>query len=876
MAAIQCKMCGGMVKLPPGITSGECPYCGTLTTFPKVDDDRRENLYNRAEHFRRSGDFDKAVAAYESILNDDSSDPEAYWGIAISRFGIEYVEDPATRERIPTCHRVQYESFTSDPDYLSALEHSAGTAEHEIYEREGARIAEIQKNILKISAQEKPFDIFICYKESTDGGTRTKDSAIAQDIYYQLTNAGYKVFFARITLESKLGQQYEPYIFAALNSAKVMLVIGSKAEYFNAVWVKNEWSRFLALKKKDRSRLIIPCYRDMDPYDLPEELSLFQSQDMSKIGFIQDILHGIKKVVKTGAAPAVAQTSSASPAANPADKFAALEERIRMFLADKEWDNAVEYCNRILDEDPKNGKTHFFMTLAKFKCATVNDLILNPSDFTNDSSFRHALNFSAGEDKEKLKFIADAWDFVAGTYRKKSEKELQEFVTACDHFLDVPDAKDGPRRIILEWISACRKKYNEAIRLEHQKKYETAASLFVEVCMFTDDAEEHFCECTYQQGIRFMVREEYSEAESYFRKCKDYKDSNQRAADCRTRMEEIEEEERKRKIRCVLVIVVSLISLVVFLAINASCQEQAREEAEEKARQEWIAAEKARQEAEEIARQEAEEKARQERIAAEKARLEAEEKARQERIAAAEKARQERIAAEEKARQEIADNMVKVEAGRFLRDDEKGVTLTKAYWIGKYEVTQIQYEAVMGNNPSEFKGDNRPVECVSWHDAKTFCDKLNELYRDKLPAGYRFDLPTEAQWEFAARGGNKSKGYKYSGSNDIAKVAWYNYNSGDQTHGVGQKQPNELGLYDMTGNVREWCRDWHDWHDYYSKDTVTDPTGPQKGSRRVVRGGGWHTSYFYDDDCRVARRDYGDPDSRFTDRGFRLALVPID
>ena len=835
MAAIQCKMCGGMVKLPPGITSGECPYCGTLTTFPKVDDDRRENLYNRAEHFRRSGDFDKAVAAYESILNDDSSDPEAYWGIAISRFGIEYVEDPATRERIPTCHRVQYESFTSDPDYLSALEHSAGTAEHEIYEREGARIAEIQKNILKISAQEKPFDIFICYKESTDGGTRTKDSAIAQDIYYQLTNAGYKVFFARITLESKLGQQYEPYIFAALNSAKVMLVIGSKAEYFNAVWVKNEWSRFLALKKKDNSRLIIPCYRDMDPYDLPEELSLFQSQDMSKIGFIQDILHGIKKVVKTGTAPAVAQTSSAAPAANPSDKFAALEERVKMFLTDKEWDNAVEYCNRILDEDPKNGKTHFFMTLAKFKCATVNDLILNPSDFTNDSSFRHALNFSTGEDKEKLKFIADAWDFVAGTYRKKSEKELQEFVTACDHFLDVPDAKDGPRRIILEWISACRKKYNEAIRLEHQKKYETAASLFVEVCMFTDDAEEHFCECTYQLGIRFMVREEYSEAESYFRKCKDYKDSNQRAADCRTRMEEIEEGERKRKIRGVLVVVVSLIFLVVFLAINASCREQARQE-----------------------------------------RIAAEEKARQERIAAEEKARQERIAAEEKARiapvyKEIADNMVKVEAGSFLRDDGKGVTLTKAYWIGKYEVTQKQYEAVMGDNPSRFKGNNRPVEWVSWNYAKAFCDKLNELYRDKLPAGYRFDLPTEAQWEFAARGGNKSKGYEYSGSNDIGDVAWYYDNSGKQTHDVGQKQPNELGLYDMSGNVVEWCRDWYD--DSYSGDAVTDPTGPGRGSDRVMRGGSWGNDA---GDCRLANRRNGDPAYRGSYGGFRLALVPID
>ncbi len=218
----------------------------------------------------------------------------------------------------------------------------------------------------------------------------------------------------------------------------------------------------------------------------------------------------------------------------------------------------------------------------------------------------------------------------------------------------------------------------------------------------------------------------------------------------------------------------------------------------------------------------------------------------------------------------IADNMVKVEAGRFLRDDGKGVTLTKDYWIGKYEVTQKQYEAVMGNNPSEFKGDNRPVEYVSWHDAKAFCDKLNELYRDKLPAGYRFDLPTEAQWEFAARGGNKSKGYKYSGSDDIGDVAWYLGNS-NLHHDVGQKRPNELGLYDMTGNVWEWCRDWYD--DSYSGYAVTDPTGPQKGSNRVLRGGSWYYSADY---CRVAYRDSGHPISRNYSNGFRLALVPID
>ena len=847
MAAIQCKMCGGMVDVVDGVTSKECPYCGTLTTFPKISDDRRENLYNRAEHFRRAGDFDKAVAAYESILNDDSSDPEAYWGIAISRFGIEYVEDPATRERIPTCHRVQYESFTSDPDYLSALEHSAGTAEHEIYEREGARIAEIQKNILKISAQEKPFDIFICYKESTDGGTRTKDSAIAQDIYYQLTNAGYKVFFARITLESKLGQQYEPYIFAALNSAKVMLVIGSKAEYFNAVWVKNEWSRFLALKKKDRSRLIIPCYRDMDPYDLPEELSLFQSQDMSKIGFIQDILHGIKKVLrKEDEQPKVAESSGVTAKSNVLEN---LIRRIVMFIHDGDSKSAAEYCEKVLDQNMECGIVYYYKTLLECEVFSAADLILKDVDFTGSKNFRHALSFSTGEEKEKLDFLARAWKFM-GSFKSKSVYDLKTFSANCDKYLDANDAKilnkiidkriaevNALERIYNSGLAELEAKnyksaieffkslpevykdsekqqqfavdsavYERALALETEKNYKEARDEFEKILSFSD-AKDHFCECQYLRGEQLIREKKYVEAKSCFDNLKEYsyKDCNVRSIECQHQL--LLQKVKKIASVAVAFLLVGGIIAAIFGIGN------------------WM----------------------------EKKRL-------------------------AQAREEIMDNMVKVEAGSFMMGSSEyydatphRVTLTKDYWIGKYEVTQKQYEAVMGNNPSEFKGDNRPVENVSWNDAKAFCDKLNELYRDKLPAGYRFDLPTEAQWEFAARGGNKSKGYEYSGSNDIAKVAWYWDNSGDQTHDVGQKRPNELGLYDMSGNVDEWCRDWYGGK--YREDAVTDPTGPESGSIRVLRGGSWSD---FAGGCRVAYRSCYNPAYRNGYVGFRLALVPID
>ena len=217
--------------------------------------------------------------------------------------------------------------------------------------------------------------------------------------------------------------------------------------------------------------------------------------------------------------------------------------------------------------------------------------------------------------------------------------------------------------------------------------------------------------------------------------------------------------------------------------------------------------------------------------------------------------------------------MVKVEAGSFnmgatpemkspyeVEKPVHRVTLTNNYYIGKYEVTQALWQAVMGSNPSHFKGDALPVEQVSWKDCQKFITKLNRL------TGKNFRLPTEAEWEYAARGGNKSRGYRYSGSNTIDDVAWYENDALSQTHPVGTKQPNELEIYDMTGNVMEWCQDWYG---SYSSSPQVNPTGAASGSYRVVRGGGWSDSAR---DCRTSDRDFISPGGRSSDLGLRLVL----
>ena len=421
---IKCKMCGGDIDFIPGATYGTCEYCGSTSTIPQAEDENKLNHYNRANHFRRQCEFDKAVAAYEKILEQDDTDAEAHWGAVISRFGIEYVEDPATHQRIPTCHRVQVASILTDEDYLAAVENAPDEESRRIYQEEAARIAEIQKGILAISANEKPYDVFICYKETDENGQRTRDSQWAQDVYYGLTEQGLKVFFSRITLEDKLGQQYEPYIFAALNSAKVMVVIGSRPEYFNAVWVKNEWSRYLSLMKHDHKRLLIPCYRDMDPYDLPEELSMLQSQDMSKIGFMQDLLRGVQKVMQQPtSAPQGVRVETATVETN-APGVTSLLKRAALFLEDGDTASAREYYDRVLDIDPECAEAYMGKVCAETGCRKESDLgALNYCvDMRGD--WQKAVRFASAAQKQ-------TYEGYMASVRARVEEHCHELAIDC-------------------------------------------------------------------------------------------------------------------------------------------------------------------------------------------------------------------------------------------------------------------------------------------------------------------------------------------------------------------------------------------------------------------------------------------------------------
>ncbi|MBO7092620.1 MAG: SUMF1/EgtB/PvdO family nonheme iron enzyme, partial [Victivallales bacterium] len=226
--------------------------------------------------------------------------------------------------------------------------------------------------------------------------------------------------------------------------------------------------------------------------------------------------------------------------------------------------------------------------------------------------------------------------------------------------------------------------------------------------------------------------------------------------------------------------------------------------------------------------------------------------------------------------------MIEIEPGEFMMGEDSAssdelrhlVKLSYKFWMGRYEITQKQWQAVMGNNPSNFKFDENPVEGITWNEAMKFCEKLNEMAADSIPDGYKITLPTEAQWEFAARGGKRTKYYPYSGSDIIDDVAWHSENSNVRTQPVGMKFANELGLYDMTGNVWEWCLDACEWENKVMTDTyrdgVVDPIST-KGELHIIRGGGWLSS---PKNCRIANRLCCDTNFKIYNLGLRIVLVP--
>lgn len=505
MSVIKCKMCGGDLELIEGSSVAVCEYCGSQQTVPAADNEKKLTLFARANRLRLACEFDKAAGVYESIVADFPTEAEAYWGLVLCRYGIEYVDDPATGKKIPTCHRSSFDSVMEDSDFEQALENADAVARR-VYRDEAKAIEELRRGIVEVSGKEPPYDIFICYKETAEDGQRTVDSVIAQDVYDALMEKGYRVFFSRISLEDKLGTEYEPYIFAALHSAKIMLAFGTDYEYYNAVWVKNEWSRYLQLMTKDKSKHLIPCYKGIDAYDMPKEFAKLQAQDMGKVGAMQDLLRGVDKIMGkgAGAAPAADTTAAPAPTANPT--VTSLLERAEMFLADGDWDNADTYCEKVLDMEPKNGTAYLYKLMAELHTRRQGELANQEQSFDGNSNYQKVQRFG----DEALRGTLEGYtahikqrneeNRLNGLYttaRQRMDAALSEvnYKRAAEAFAAIPNYRDADKL-----RDTCLERAENVIYTSAQQRmsiaknradYEWAAELFSRILTYRNAGELH-------------------------------------------------------------------------------------------------------------------------------------------------------------------------------------------------------------------------------------------------------------------------------------------------------------------------------------------------------------------------------------------------
>ena len=559
----KCKMCGGDLIIENNSVVCECEYCGSKQTIPTADNEKKMNLFNRANYLRLACEFDKAAGIYENILAEYSAESEAYWGLCLCKYGIEYVDDPLTGKKIPTCHRTSYQSIFEDENFQAALDYADSVATS-VYREEAKEIDRIQKSILDIASKEEPFDVFICYKETDEKGERTKDSVLAQDIYDVLTDKGYKVFFSRITLEDKLGQEYEPYIFSALNSAKVMLAIGTKYEYYNAVWVRNEWSRFLEMRMSDKEKTLIPCYADIDPYDMPAEFKNLQGQDMGKVGFIQDLLRGIAKIVGKDQV----KTETIVFAGNGSGNESQVVQRGFIALEDGDWNNAKIFFDQALNLNAKSAESYMGQALAALKCHNIEEFVTHCIGLNHESEWVKKLitpDEASIQIKESVMntytipgyleadTIADLFNIIVPYYDKTNayEKQLKEEEEYFETDRLISKAyKYAEGEYAQKLASAKEKIFTEITHRRENALVEEHQDMAVALQTYKEKVEEAkqqalklFSEASYRQETDYMnilskmesakTSQDYYTVEKMFGTMNGYKDCVEKREECR-------------------------------------------------------------------------------------------------------------------------------------------------------------------------------------------------------------------------------------------------------------------------------------------------------------------------------------------------------
>ena len=413
MGGLKCKMCGSNLDIGDSITVCKCEKCGTSQTVPDIEDDKELKLFERAGRLRFNCDFDKAAGIYNTITDSYTEEAEGYWGLILCKYGIEYA-DNASGKKVPVCHRISYDSVMDDEDFELVMENSDSES-RAIFREEAKIIEENRKKYIQIAESEQPYDIYISYRAKDDNGDKTAVSEIAGHLYNKLTSAGYSVFLSEAALKGKKQSDCEPYIYSALNSANVMLALGTSYDDYNDVWVKNEWNRYLEIAEKNKNKCLIPCYKDVDEYDIPKEFAGLKVCQLGNDDTFNNIMAEIANVVKP---ESVNQPAPEPEKAEPAEEIE-LEE-IEMIepvdinklldegfsaISDKNWKEANKLFFQVLDEEPDNSKAYWGQLLVQQECTNAREmadnLYLQVIGNTSDNTYELEIRDRRQEIKDK-------------------------------------------------------------------------------------------------------------------------------------------------------------------------------------------------------------------------------------------------------------------------------------------------------------------------------------------------------------------------------------------------------------------------------------------------------------------------------------------
>ena len=413
MGGLKCKMCGSNLDIEDSITVCKCEKCGTSQTVPDIEDDKELKLFERAGRLRFNCDFDKAAGIYNTITDSYPEEAEGYWGLILCKYGIEYA-DNASGKKVPVCHRISYDSVMDDEDFELVMENSDSES-RAIFREEAKIIEENRKKYIQIAESEQPYDIYISYRAKDDNGDKTAVSEIAGHLYNKLTSARYRVFLSEAALKGKKQSDCEPYIYSALNSANVMLALGTSYDDYNDVWVKNEWNRYLEIAEKNKNKCLIPCYKDVDEYDIPKEFAGLKVCQLGNDDTFNNIMAEIANVVKQESVNQPApKPEKAEPAEEieleeieiiePVDINKLLDEGFSA-ISDKNWKKANKLFFHVLDEEPDNSKAYWGQLLVQQECTNAREmadnLYLQVIGNTSDNTYELEIRDRRQEIKDK-------------------------------------------------------------------------------------------------------------------------------------------------------------------------------------------------------------------------------------------------------------------------------------------------------------------------------------------------------------------------------------------------------------------------------------------------------------------------------------------